>query len=277
MPLETVAPAAPSGQGPSVGKASAPTGTTPSSSSGGAVGASHFEYDWEDGTKDSYATEEEFRKAWRDGRLRHKDYTKKTQELSTQRKAFDDQRKQMEKVAQDAQKLHGQWKPIDDWMKTRPDVSEYIQKTMRNPSPETIAKQATEPFGQELQQTKSQLQQLMEWKQKQEDETRKKQMYEHLASEYPDFNPEEIEEELARFNESPGEDDQRNLASLIYWARKGRGAPRKIGEEVVAGPPPVGKKMPPVPSGKAMRAAPEEKFKTIREAAEAYKRKHAND
>lgn len=277
MPETVAAPASPSGQGPSVGKASAPTGTTSAVSGGGAVGTPHFEYSWEDGTKESYATEEEFKRAWRDGRLRHKDYTKKTQELSAQRKAFDEQRQQMEKMAQDAQKLHGTWKPIDDWLKTRPDVSEYIQKTMRNPSPDTIAKQATEPFGRELQQTKSQLQQLMEWKQKQENETRKKQMYEHLASEYPDFNPEEIEEELKRFNESPGADDERNLASLIYWARKGRAVPKKIGEEVVAGPASVSKKMPPVPPGKATKETTEAKPKTLREAAEAYKRKHANE
>ena len=277
MPLETVAPAAPSGQGPSVGKASAPTGTTPGVSGAAAVGKPHFEYTWEDGKKESYATEEDFRKAWREGRLRREDYTKKTQELSTQRKAFEDQRKQMDKLAQDAQKLHGQWKPIDDWMKTRPDVSDYIQKNMRNPSPEAAAKQFTEPLGMELQQTKSQLQQLMEWKQKQEDEARKKSMYDHLATELPDFNPDEIEEELSKFNESPDEDDQRNLASLIYWARKGRNTPRKVGEEIVAGPPPQGKKMPPVPPGKAMRDAPEQTPKSLREAAELYKKKHAND
>jgi len=278
MPDQTQAPAAPSGQGPAVGKAtSAPAKTTPSAQGTAAVGKPHFEYEWEDGTKESYATEEDFKRAWRDGRLRHKDYTKKTQELAEQRKAFDQERQKLEQVAGEARKLHGQWKPVDDWLKSRPDVSDYIVKNMRNPTPDAIAEQVRAPINQELEQTKSQLQQLMEWKQKREEEEKKQQIYDHLSKQYEDFSPEEIEEELNRFNESPDEDDPMKMAELLYWARKGRAVPRKVGETVVAGPAGTSRKMPPVPSAKAMREAPEEKPKSLREAAEIYKRKHAND
>ena len=132
MPETIAAPAQPSGQGPSVGKASAPTQTTPSRPSGSAVGKPHFEYEWEDGTKDSYANEEDFRKAWREGRLRHKDYTKKTQELAKQREAFGKQQRDLETLAGEAKKLHGQWEPVDKWLNQKPDVRDYILKNMRN-------------------------------------------------------------------------------------------------------------------------------------------------
>lgn len=278
MPETTPAPAAPSGQGPAVGKASsAPTQSTPSSQVATAVGKPHFEYEWEDGRKESYATEDEFRKAWRDGRLRRDDYTKKTQEIAKEREALKKEREGLELTAAEARKLHGQWKPVDDWLKQRPDVSEYITKNMRNPSPEAITEQVKSTLGKDLEATKGELQKLMEWKQQREEAERKQQVYDHLSKQYEDFNPEEIEEELKRFNESPDQDDQRNLAELLYWARRGRAVPKKVGEEVVAGPQAPSRKMPPVPSGKAMRQAPEENYKSVREAAEAYKRKHAND
>jgi hypothetical protein len=277
MPESTPAPASPSGQGAAVGKATAPAQTTPSSSSAPAVGKPHFEYEWEDGTKDSYATEEDFKRAWREGRLRHKDYTQKTMELAKQRKQFESERNQLNEISQNARKLHDQWKPIDDWMKQRPDIKDYIVQNMRNPSPGAISEQIKESLGGDLESVKSELQQLKEWRAKQEEERRKQAMYDHLASQYEDFNPQEIEEELQKFNESPDQDDMRNIAELIYWAKKGRTVPRKVGEEVVAGPAPANRKMPPVPAGKATRPMPEEKPKNLREAAEMWKRKHAKD
>lgn len=277
MPETVTAPAAPSGQGPTVGKASAPAAKTPSTPSGGAVGKPVFEYEWEDGTKESFATEEEHRKAWRDGRLRHKDYTKKTMELAEKQKAFENERKSLDQIAQDARKLHGQWKPIDDWMKTRPDVRDYILKNMKIPSPEAITEQVRGAVGGDLDELKGQLKELSEWKSKREEEEKKKKAYEYLSSQYEDFDPSQIEEELTKWNEHPDEDDLMNTAETLYFAMKGRQAPKKVGETVVAGPATSARKMPPVPSAKQMREEPEEKPKSLREAAERWKRKHASE
>lgn len=274
MPEQNQAPAVPSGQGPTGDKVSPRQGTTPSASKQPAVGSAAFEYEWEDGRKDSFATMEDLKKAWREGHLRRDDYTKKTQELAEQRKAMEAERKQYAEMMANVQRMQSQWEPVDTFLKSRPDIRDYILQNMRYPNHQAIAETAKNAVNQDVEELRKQLQELAEWKEQQAEAERRAAVYDHLSKQYEDFDPEVVEQALTEFNELPDGEEIRWLAERIYQAHKGREIPKKIEERVVQNLETKARKMPPVPPSQAARETPEETPRSLREAARIYKEKH---
>jgi len=263
MAEELTAPAQPSGQGPSVEKAPASTSKTP-----------YFEYEWEDGKKDSFASVEDLKRSYREGVLRHRDYTKKTQELAEQRKTHETERKALEATAVQVRAMESQWRPVDEFLKNRQDVYQYIQSQMRQPGPDIMARQTQNLVENKTKGIEDKLKAFEEWKEEQDLERQKRSLFDQFKKTYDDFDEDAISEELRKANETPEEDSLRSLVEMIYFARKGRETPIEIEKRIAETSSGKSQKRPPVPPGKAPKEGPTTVPRTFTEAAELYKKKH---
>jgi hypothetical protein len=100
------APATPSGQGQATVQPAKDTAANTSD-------AAFLEYAWEDGTKESFQTKEDALRYFREGTLRHRDYTKKTQEVAKQREAQTKREKELEQTAQEILARKAKIDPLD--------------------------------------------------------------------------------------------------------------------------------------------------------------------
>ena len=208
---------------------SAPFGQRPAKESGtpsAQTSQAFHSYKWDDGDKLEFKTPDELNKYIREGTLRHKDYTRKTQEAAELRKQIDKQREQIESQASLAARMENQWKPVDDWLKTRPDVVDYIKKNMGQASSGTLLEQSRGIMDETLTPLKTELEQLKAWKEEQESSARLEKMVSSISSEHPDFNEEAVMDLYRSLDEAPEGETERALVEMLYWASIGKnGAP----------------------------------------------------
>jgi hypothetical protein len=271
------APATPSGQGQATVQPAKDTVANTSD-------AAFLEYAWEDGTKESFQTKEDALRYFREGTLRHRDYTKKTQEVAKQREAQTKREKELEQTAQEILARKAKIDPLDKFLTDRPDIADYIAKQMRNPSSDAQQELVKKMIEESVKPLQEKLTEAEKWKKDQETATRRDSLFTHLGTQYPDFNREAIEKRIAELDQVPEGDEERSFIELVYLAEKARNpnaSPAKIEEKVMDSLAAKAKKQSPVPS---MNAAPGKsddisqvmKSKDpIRAAAERYKKIHA--
>jgi hypothetical protein len=184
--------------------------------------SSFFSYKHDDGEELKFKSPDELKKYIREGTLRHKDYTKKTQEAATLRKEIEKQREQIETQAQTALRMENQWKPVDDWLKSRPDVVEYIKKNMGQASPQALLEQSRSALDENLSPLKTELEQLKAWKESQESEANFNKTLSSIKEQYPDMDEDAVKELYRALDESPEGDETRALMEILHFAVKGK-------------------------------------------------------
>jgi hypothetical protein len=205
-------PAAKSSFGTRPGKSSAPEATE------------SFSHSWksDDGEEHVFKSRDELNRFIRDGTLRHKDYTKKTQEAAELRKQAETRQKELENQAAEIRRIEGQWKPVDEWLKSRPDVARYIQQNMRNPSPDTMVEQNRGYVDEQTAALKKELEELKSWKDQQSQEVAFEKNLNSLKEQYPDLDEDSIRSIYKEMDEAPESDSERKLLEMFYWVAKGR-------------------------------------------------------
>lgn len=197
--------------------------------------ADHFFEHQFDGDKEPtrWKTKEELAKYLREGTLRHRDYTKKTQSHSEERKAFEKQKSDYDSQMRDFMGLKTRYDQIDQFLRQRPDVQERIVREMRGTSPPAKTDETESKVMKEVQAIKAELERRD--REKQNEEYRSK-VFEKMGSKYQDFNKDEIMElmqEVEGFQSLPPENAMESFAELLYHAKKGRQNPAQIEERIV--------------------------------------------
>lgn len=255
---------APGGQGPAPVQPSPGTGaTTPDA---------FLEYAWEDGTKETLKTKEDALRYFREGTLRHRDYTKKTQELAKQREAQTKREKEIEQTMNELMAKKAKIDPMDKFLTDRKDIADYIATQMRQPSgaaQEDQFKRLIEEYTKPLQEKLTAAEQ---WRKEQEETHQWEEIHGALGKQYPDFKRDTVEQLLQQLRETPEGEENRALAEMAYWASKGRN-----GGATKAAAAKVGK-VSPVPSANASPVAPSVSVpkgkNAFNEAVENYKKAH---
>ena len=206
---------APGGKTQSFGTRPAKNAATPSESE------SYFHsYKHDDGEEIKFKTPDDLSRYLRDGTLRHKDYTKKTQEVAELRKQIEKERETSRTESTAAMKAYGQWKDVDEWLRKNPRVVEIIR---REGGP--IAQQLEQAQAQQSSvpdEVKTQLEELRQWKEAQEAEAKIQSHYEALKGQYEDFDEESVAELYRQLDEAPEGEETRALLELLYYASKGK-------------------------------------------------------
>jgi hypothetical protein len=109
------------------------------------------------------------------------------------------------------------------------------------------------------------------WKEQQELERKRGQIFDHLGSQLPDFNKDEIMGEINKLQEIPDEDNLRSLVELIYWANKGRKSPAQIEKKITDSLQKKATLRPPIRSGAGVPPVAKNPPSSMREAAERAK------
>ncbi len=243
-----------------------------------ATGESPFlEYEWEQGKKDTFKTKEEALKYFREGTLRHQDYTKKTQELAKQREAQTKREKEIEEMARAIAEKQSRIDPLDKFLTERKDVADYIATQMRTPSQENVLDQVKRLVEESTKPLQEKLTEAENWRKEQEAAANRERVLAHLATQYPDFNRDEIESLLEEMDQTPEGDEERAYLETLYWAQKGKKAtatPVEIEQKVSASLRDKAGRFSPVPSSNAAPPKTEATPKSIRDAVDQYKAKH---
>jgi len=181
-------------------------------------GESYFHsYKHDDGEEFHFKTPDDLNKYIRDGTLRHKDYTKKTQETAELRKQIEKEREQSRAETTAAMKAYGQWKDVDDWLRKNPGYVEQIKRLggpVNLQAPEQTPK-ADDPVMKELED-------LKKWRQEQEAEAKFQQHFEAVKSQYEDFDEDAVSELYKALDEAPEGEETRALLEMLYYASKGK-------------------------------------------------------
>jgi hypothetical protein len=219
-----------SGKTSSFGTRPAGQSATPSDSS-----SDFFSYKHDDGEELKFKSPDDLKKYIREGTLRHKDYTKKTQEAAELRKQIDSQREKIETQAQMAARMENKWKPVDDWLLKRPDVVEYIRKNMGQESPQAILEQSRSAFDENLSPIKSELEQLKAWKEEQESQAKFSKTMSAIKEQYPDLDEDAVKEMYRALDEAPEGDEIRSLLEVLHFASKGKNGFTQVRSPVTPG------------------------------------------
>ena len=193
-----------------------------------------FEHQF-DGDKEPtrWKSKEELAKYLREGTLRHRDYTKKTQSHSEERKAFEKQRMSYDEQMKDFMGLRTRYDGIDQFLRQRPDVYQRIVQEMRGTRPPQQTNESESKVMKELEALKQQIEQK---ERERTNEQYRNQVFEKMGSKYQDFNKDEIMElmsEVEGFQSLPPENAMESFAELLYHARKGRQNPAQIEDRIV--------------------------------------------
>lgn len=176
-----------------------------------------------DGDKDVvFKTKDELQKAWKESHFRRSDYTKKTQELSQLRKQFEQRQKELEDKAKEFEKY-------DKFVQQRPDLYKRLQQELsRPPSGEVAYERSTKYVDEQVESLKKELEEFKGWKETQEREREKQEVYSKLREQYEDFDPDSIESFMQEVQEGgmPG------VYEAFYHAMKGRENPIKTEQKI---------------------------------------------
>lgn len=193
-----------------------------------------------DGDKEPtrFRSKDELAKYLREGTLRHRDYTKKTQSHAEERKAFEKQRTDFEQQMQAFMGTKTTYDQFDQFLRSRPDVKERIVREMKGTSPpsDTLKKQIMEEIQKDISQKYVPREDLERMERERMNEEYRNQVFESLGKRYQDFNKEDIMaamEEVEGFQSLPPLQAMENFAELLYNARKGRQNPAKIEERIM--------------------------------------------
>ncbi len=275
-----VAPAAPSGQ------SQAPVQPSP----GTAVTTPFFEYEWEEGNKagkngkEVFKTKEELSKAYREGVLRHADYTQKTQGLAKEKEAVQKRDKELAAMAEELVRRKGEIDPLSQFLDSRPDIKDYIVKNMRQPSQSANAEVIKKMIEEQTKPLQEKLSEAEKFRKDQEQAVKREQIFSHLGTQYKDFNREAIEKRLKELDEVPEGEEDRSFLEMLYWAEKGRNptaSPVEIEKKITDSLAVKKLKQSPVPQARSVNVGPDNlpasvtgSRDPIRAAAEHYKRNH---
>lgn len=196
---------------------------------------SHF-HKWksDDGEEHVFKSPDELDRFIREGTLRHKDYTKKTQELAEQRKQSEAERKRIEEQLTTASGMESKWKPIDEWLTRTPQgraAYQYITTQMKgNIPPDAILEQSRASIEESINPLKSELEEIKKWREAQEQEKQFSSTMAALKERYPDMDEESVKTLYKQLDEAPEGDETRALLELIIKASKysDSGAPARV-------------------------------------------------
>lgn len=231
-----------------------------------------FEYEHDDGEVMKFGSPDELKSHFRDGLLRHSDYTKKTQELAEQRKKFDSERQRWEAERTANLQAYSKWSKIDDRFRKDPKFRQALTNAMRqdqqqggNSNVDALLQQRLGPIQQKIQQ----------WERQQQEEQRKRQDQEEtekafslLEKNYEDFDRQAVQNEIQRLQQLPPGDSTRALYELLHLAMKGRVTPAQMEKQIAQRQRRNSTVKPPMSTSNAS-GKKQRDFTNAREAAEA--------
>lgn len=229
-----------------------------------------FRYKHDDGEEMIFNNQDELSKTFREGLLRHRDYTKKTQELAEQRKAFESE--QQQKQAEWAQFLEMKQKydKYDQFLRQNPQIAQELQRRMSGA-------QGQGRVPPELQQQIEELKQWKEEREKRDQEMQNREQrraaqekaHELLSGRYPDYDRKAVEEMIAQLEQTPPGDEELAYLELLHLAAKGRRTPAELEEQMAERLQKKKNSHSPMPSGQSAPQGGKRTFKNLDEAAKA--------
>ena len=260
----TSAPAS-SGQGTS---APASPGT-----SGQAAQTYLHSYKDDDGKVYNFRNAEELNRHIREGMLRHKDYTQKTQTLSKQRAEADKRAQELDQRWQLFMQKQSEIEKYDRFLKENPQAYQKLKQEMaQGAGPEQMIQQQLAPFEEKLSPLAKEVEELRQWKQQQEEERSRGQAFSRVKEFYPDFDQAKVVEAMQRLREAPEGDEMFQFAELVYLAEKARADIGAIERRMASGNNGASRPSPQVSGGASPRGGSEPPAKNIKEAAARAKR-----
>jgi len=179
--------------------------------------------------EDVFNTREDLERAWKDSYQRRDDYTRKTQAVAQLRKTYEQRQKEFEQRQKEFEEKQKEYEKYDRMLQTRPDVYQKLRQALNQPPDANVAFQRAESLvNDKTGELEQRLKEFEEWKQQQELEREKQNVFQQLSQELPDFNPETIEERLARLQNASFGD----LARLLYHADRGEKSPLQVEQEI---------------------------------------------
>ena len=198
-------------------------------------------FEAQDGEELSFASQEDAIKHFREGTLRHSDYTRKTQEAAEIRKRAEARERELETQMTGFMSTKAKYDKMDEFIRNRPDVARYITDQMRTPSPTAQADTMRGYADSQTQQVRAELKKLQDEiardKQAKSYEEQKSKIFSNMGKKYQDFSQDEVMKvmkEIEEYNSLPSEVALENLAEMIYYANKGRGVPQQEKNQFIA-------------------------------------------
>lgn len=199
-----------------------------------------FSYEDENG-KAEFRTPEELRTAWRQGTLRHSDYTKKTTALAEERKKFDQEREQFSQQYQELLGHKKRYDTIDNFLKKNKNIADQLYREAARYGVRLPVDQR-EDKPSEDKGLPPEMKELLEWKKQTDEREQRERIYSVLEQSLPGFEREQVMREFQALNEAPEEDIPLAMAELVHFAVLGKrvsaqgGLPRQQQKTVVPAP-----------------------------------------
>lgn len=229
-----------------------------------------FQYQHDDGEELIFHDPDELKRHFREGLLRHKDYTKKTQELSEQRKQFESERQQKEAEWSQYLQMKQQIDKYDQFLKQNPQIAQELRQRM-------AGKQGQGNMPPQLQKEIEELKQWKEEREKRDQEMQSREQrraaqekaHEILSGQYPDYDRKAVESLVQQLEQTPPGDEERAYLELLHLAAKGRQRPAELEEKVSQRLQKKQNSHSPMPSGSSAPKGGKRSFKSLDEAAKA--------
>lgn len=233
-----------------------------------------FSHTYDDGEVVEFTSPEELTRHFRDGTLRHSDYTKKTQGLAEERKKFESERERHNAERAAELQAYSKWKTIDDRYRTDSVFRTAMQKALRNNDPNAAMKsmlqQELSPLQKKLDEYERQ---RAEDQRKQEEAEENERAFTLLQKAYTDFDRNAVEAEINRLRQTPDGDSARALFELVYHALKGRVTPGQMERSITERVKRNSNAKPPIPPTSA-NGTTQKEFANLREAAAEAEKKY---
>lgn len=184
-----------------------------------------YSYESDDGNKTDFKDTKELNEYIRSGTLRHGDYTRKTQEVASQRKALEADRAKYDAEFTTFLQQRQEQQKVEEMLKTLPpEVYERLKQGIKSQLRQ-----------QELKDPRvDQLLKENEAKQKQaEEDSMRTAAIDSLSRSYPDFNKDSVMEAIKQLEEIAPGDHMRAFMELLHFAGKGRTSPAQIEQATV--------------------------------------------
>lgn len=230
-----------------------------------------FRYQHDDGEEFVFNNPDELNKHFREGLLRHKDYTRKTQELAEQRKALEQERQQKEAEWAQYLQMKQQIDKYNQFLQQNPQIVEELKRRMNN----GVTGQGRVPP--ELQREINELKQWKEDREKRDQEmqnrekrrTAQEKAHEMLLGQYSDYDRKAVENLIAQLEQTPPGDEERAYLELLHLAIRGKQRPAELEEQVSQRLQKKQNSHSPMPSGSSAPKGGKRGYKSLDEAAKA--------
>lgn len=230
-----------------------------------------FKYQHDDGEEMVFHDPDELKRHFREGLLRHKDYTKKTQELSQQRKQFEAERQQKEAEWGQYLQMKQQIDKYDQFLKQNPQIAQELKQKMAG------KQQGQGNVPPELRKELDELKQFKEQREKRDQEMQSREKrrsaqekaHEVLSGQYPDYDRKAVEGLVQQLEQTPPGDEERAYLELLHLAARGRQRPADLEEKVSQRLQKKKSSHSPMPSGSSAPKGGTRSYKSLDEAAKA--------